>query len=224
MKSAAQVVKEIRAALREVDEQLRHHPYPEALERGEVTMAALRAFPGTQYHVATSDLRSMAMMVQRFGHTPACGFLNGLLQGELAALEGLRVLASGLGMTQEELERYEVTPESFAYATNMAWMAANVSAAEFVVGILVNFPMWGLTCGRMSRALRARYGLTQQQTAFLDGFANLPPFEDAVLPIIQEGLDQGVEPRLLLRAARFFQAYEKMFWDAMMVAPRQEAK
>ncbi|OJT23717.1 hypothetical protein BO221_17190 [Archangium sp. Cb G35] len=212
------MVKEISAALREVDEQLRRHPYPEALERGEVPVAALRAFPGTQYHVATSDLRSMAMMVQRFGHTPAGGFLNGLLQGEFAALEGLRVLAGKLGMTREDLERYEVTPEGFAYATNMAWMAANVSVAEFAVGILVNFPAWGLTCGRMSRALRARYGFTEQETAFLDGFANLPPLEDAILPIIQEGLDQGVEPRLLHRAARFFQAYEKMFWDAMMAA------
>ncbi|MCY1076699.1 hypothetical protein [Archangium lansingense] len=161
MKNAAQVVKEIGEALRDVDEQLRHHPYPAALERGEVSVKALRAFPGTQYHVATSDLRSMAMMVQRFGHTSARGFLNGLLQGEFAALDGLRVLARRLGMTQEELERYEVTPEGFAYATNMAWMAANVSAAEFVVGILVNFPMWGFTCGRMSRALRARYGFTE---------------------------------------------------------------
>lgn len=217
MKKAAEVVKELSEALREVDEQLRHHPYPDALERGEVTVEALRAFPGTQYHVATSDLRSMAMMVQRFGHTPARGFLNDLLQGELAALEGLRVLAFRLGMTQEELERYEVTPEGFAYATNMAWMAANVSVAEFAVGILVNFPAWGLTCGRMSRALRARYGFTEQETVFLDGFANLPPLEDVILPLIQEGLDQGVEPRLLHRAARFFQAYEKMFWDAMMM-------
>ncbi|QRK12281.1 hypothetical protein JQX13_20995 [Archangium violaceum] len=218
MKKAAEVVKEISEALREVDEQLRHHPYPDALERGVVSVEALRAFPGTQFHVATSDLRSMAMMVQRFGHTPAGGFLNGILQGEFAALEGLRVLARKLGMTQEDLERYEVTPEGFAYATNMAWMAANVSAAEFAVGILVNFPAWGLTCGRMSRALRERYGFTEQETVFLDAFANMPPLEGAALPIIQEGLDQGVPPRLLLRAARFFQAYEKMFWDAMMVA------
>ncbi|HYO73056.1 MAG TPA: hypothetical protein VEU33_44040 [Archangium sp.] len=220
MRKAAEVVKEISEALREVDEQLRHHPYPEALERGEVTVAALRAFPGTQYHVATSDLRAMAMMVQRFGYTPARDFLNGILQGEFAALEGLRVLAGRLGMTRDDLEQYEVTPEGFAYATNMAWMAANVCVAEFAVGILVNFPAWGLTCGRMSRALRARYGFTEQETAFLDAFANLPPLEGAVLPLIQEGLDQGVEPRLLHRAARFFQAYEKMFWDAMMVAAR----
>jgi hypothetical protein len=222
MEKAVEVVKELNEALRAVDEQLRHHPYPEALERGEVSVRALRAFPGTQYHVATSDLRSMGMMVQRFGHTPARGFLNGILQGEIAALKGLRVMARKLGMTQEELERYEVTPEGFAYATNMAWMAANVSAAELAVGILVNFPAWGLTCGRMSRALRARYGFTQQETVFLDAFANLPPLEGDALPIIQEGLDQGVEPRLLHRAARFFQAYEKMFWDAMMTAARSQ--
>lgn len=221
MKNAAQVVREIGEALREVDEQLRNHPYPAALEQGEVAVEALRAFPGTQYHVVTSDLRALAMTVQRFGHTPARGFLNGVLQGEFSALESLRVMAHKLGMGPEELERYEPTPEGFAYATHMAWMAASVSAAEFVVGLLVNFPAWGLNCGRMSRALRTRYDFTEQETAFLDAFANLPPFDEAVLPIIQEGLNQGVEPRLLLRAARFFQAYEKMFWDAMMEAARE---
>lgn len=58
------------ASSREVEEQLRHHPYPKALERGEVTV----------------------------------------------------------GMTKEDLERYDVTPEGFAYATNMAWMVADAAA------------------------------------------------------------------------------------------------
>ena len=36
--------------------------------------------------------------------------------------------------------------------------------------------------------------------------------------IIQDGLDHGEERARLHRSARLFQAYEKMFWDAMEVA------
>lgn len=220
MKDAALVVEEIGEALREVDEQIRSHPFPEALARGEVPVEALRAFPGHQYHVAQSDLRSLAMMVQRYGHTQAGPLLNRLLQGELSALDDLRTMAKRLGMGPEELEWYDPTPEGFAYAANMAWMAANASAAEFLCGILMNFPAWGYNCGRMSRALQEKYGFDVLETAFLDTFANLPSMEAAALPIIQQGLDQGVEPRLLQRAATFYQAYEKMFWDAMMTAAK----
>jgi hypothetical protein len=67
----------------------------------------------------------------------------------------------------------------------------------------------------MSQALQTNYGFTPEETGFLDGFANLPPFDDAALPIIQQGLDQGADPAEIRRTARLFQAYEKMFWDVM---------
>jgi len=33
--------------------------------------------------------------------------------------------------------------------------------------------------------------------------------------VIQEGLDRGIPPRLIHRAARMLQGYELMYWDAM---------
>jgi hypothetical protein len=70
----------------------------------------------------------------------------------------------------------------------------------------------------MSAALRKSYGFSDDETAFLDAFANMPSFEDAALAIIQDGLDSGEGPARLLRSARLFQAYESMFWDAMAAA------
>ncbi len=67
----------------------------------------------------------------------------------------------------------------------------------------------------MSKALQENYGFTKEDTVFLDGFANLPSFEEVAVEIIQDGLDQGVKPEQIHRAARLFQAYEKMFWDTM---------
>lgn len=216
MKVAAALVKDIREELRHIDDQLRVHPYPDAIRRGDVTLEGLKAFPGHQHHVVLSDLRSMAMMLQRFADTPWRDFWSGVLQGELAAPAGIAAMGRKLGMSQDDLDRYEVTAEGFAYATQMAWAAANASAAEIACALLINFPAWGLGCGRMSEALRARFGFEPEHTAFLDAFAGLPSFEDTAIAILQDGLDRGVEPRAVRRTTRLFQAYEKMFWDTML--------
>ncbi|WP_437323617.1 hypothetical protein [Sorangium sp. So ce381] len=223
MKTAAALVKDIREELRSIDDQLRAHPYPDAIERGEVTALGLRAFPGHQHHVVLSDLRSMAMMLQRFGDTPWRDFWSGVLQGELVAPDGIAAMGWKLGMTKDDLERYEVTAEGFAYAVQMAWAAANASAAEIACALLINFPAWGFNCGRMGKALRDRYGFGPEHTAFLDAFAALPSFEDTAVAIVQDGLDRGVEPRAIRRTTRLFQAYERMFWDAMMALGAQKA-
>jgi thiaminase len=216
MPSARQLLEKVTEDLRELDEALRTHPYPDAVARGEVSLEGLRAFPGHQYHIVKSDLRSMALMVHRFGGGPAHDFVYGLLQGEIAALPTLVAMAARLGMSVEDLERYEPVPEGFAYATNMALAAAQGSAAELACAMHVNFTAWGDNCRRLSEALRLRHGFPPEATAFLDAFATLPSMEESALALIQEGLDQGVSPREIHRAARLFQAYEKMFWDTLL--------
>ena len=78
----------------------------------------------------------------------------------------------------------------------------------------MNFPAWGHNCGQMSKALQDEYGFSEEDTVFLDSFANMPSFEDVAIEIIQDGLNQGVTPEEIHRSARLFQAYEKIFWDA----------
>lgn len=220
MSDAAELVHSVRDELREIDGYIREHPYPDALMKRKISQDALRAFPGHQYHIIRSDLRSLALLVQRFGDAPSRDFLMGVLEGERKGLDGLLVMAGKLGMSEEDLRGYEVSAEGFAYATFMAWQALYASAAEFVIGILVNFAAWGHNCGRMSAALRKSYGFSEDETAFLDAFASMPSFEDVALAIIQEGLDRGEEPARLHRSARLFQAYERMFWDAMPEAAK----
>ena len=218
MATAPDLIAEIRGRLATMDEEIRNHPYLDALAHGRVAPEALRAFPGHQYHIVESDLRSMATLVRRHGHTSARDFFVGILLGEQAALGKIIRMGEKLGMSEDDLRNYEPSGLGFAYATYMAWAADYTSAAEFTVGILVNFSAWGANCGRMSRALHESYGFSSDHTAFLDAFAEMPPFEDAALAIVQDGLDSGVEPRFLNRAARLFQEFEMMFWDAMALA------
>ena len=77
------------------------------------------------------------------------------------------------------------------------------------------FRSWGDNCGQMSQSLKDHYGFNQADTVFLDAFANMPSFETIALQIIQDGLNEGIDPARVHRAVYLFQGYERMFWDTM---------
>ena len=210
-----ELVKTIRVGLSHIENQIRNHVFLEDLRERRVDLYSLKAFPGNQYHIIKSDIRSVAMLVDRFPDPSVQPFFKQVLQGDREALDNIVILARRLGMSVEELQWFPFTPESFAYATCMSWLSTHASAAEVVAGFLVNFPAWGHNCGRMSKSLKDHYEFMQEDTAFLDAYANMPSFESVALDIIQDGLDAGVNPVDIQRAAFLFQGYEKMFWDAM---------
>src|SRR5258707_14085685 len=114
------------------------------------------------------------------------------------------------------MDDYEHQPGADAYAAYMDWVGAYGSPAEVAAAYLVNFAAWGEMCARLSRALRERHGLTEEQVHFLDLFAqDDPAFKPAALAIIQGGLDRGVPERLVRQAPRLLQGYELLFWDTL---------
>ena len=213
--SSQEVVDKIRGELRYLDDQIRGHRYLQLLNKRMVDLPTLRAFPGHQYHIINSDLRSIAMMVHRFSEPLVQSYFKQVFDGEGKALKNLRPLAQKLGMSETELEHYPITHEGFAYAAYMSWLSMYGTPAEIVAGFLVNFSAWGFNCGQMSQSLKKHYGFAEADTVFLDAFANLPSFTNVALQIIQDGLNEGVEPWRIQRAAYLFQRYEIMFWDSM---------
>ena len=208
-------LKENRKRLRPAEERILNHPYTRAVREGRVAVEALRAFPCHQYHMANSDIRSVALLVSRYGASPSRTFFNNVLQGELAAPEAIVVMARRLGLSEEDLQAYEPDPGGFAYAAYLAWICGVGSAAEVACGMFVNLAAWGHNCGELSQGLRKHYGFSGEDTAFLDAFASLPSSEDEALEIVQDGLNQGVAVERIYQTSRMFQAYEEMFWDTM---------
>src|SRR5713226_8683187 len=216
MINAEQLVEEIRRKHAPVEQELRRHPYLAALETGRVRHADLTRFAGEQHHIIRSDLRSVALLVNRFGTTPSGPFFQMVLGGEAAALAALGAFAAAIGMDDARLQAYEPAPGAHAYTAFMAWLALYGSEAEVAAGFLVNFAAWGANCGRMGRALRDRYGLTQETTAFFDLFAAPPAeFESQAMAVVASGLARGADSRLVTRAARLLQGYETLYWDTL---------
>jgi pyrroloquinoline quinone (PQQ) biosynthesis protein C len=216
MVDAKTLVEGIRQDLQAVNEQLLRHPYVQALEEGKIGQEKLRLFAGEQYSIIASDLKSVAYLVSRFGSAPSRDFFLGILHGERAAWDALLTLADALGLSETQLREHEPMAGAHAYTCYMAWLALYASDAEIAAAYLVNFPAWGQNCGRLSRILKERFGLSEEQVVFFDLFANPPAtFEASALSVIQQGLDRGIEPRSIQRAARLLQAYELMYWDTI---------
>ena len=218
MSDAKELVKKIKEDLKPFDEKILHHPYISALKQGNLSQNSLKAFAGQQYHIITSDLRSIAHLISRHGELASRSWLVGLLQGEAAALDALFTFAKRLEMSEKDLKIFEPIPAGHAYCAYLAWLGMYGSDGELAGAFLVNFAAWGANCGEMSKTLQTRYGFTKEDVAFFELFANIPPFEKEVLPVIQSAIDRGVSPALIHRAARMLQAYELMFWDAMAEA------
>jgi thiaminase len=215
VRQAKQLLNELRRDLAAVEEEIRNSPYLAELESGMASQESLKALAGEQYNIIQSDLRSNALMVTRFGSTPAGEFFRGFLEGEVLALGLLLDFAKALGLNEDDLKAYEPRPEAQTYPAYVAWLALYGSEAEIATAYLMNFPVFGENTARVSAALRKNYGLSAKETAFFDFFAApIPNFECNALTVIAADLERGAEPRLIKRAARLLQAYEQMFWDS----------
>ena len=216
MVDAKTLLEGIRQDLQTITEQLLRHPYVQALEEEKIGREKLHLFAGEQYSIIASDLKSVAYLLSRFGSAPSRDFFLGILQGERAAWDALLALADALGLSEAQLSEHEPLAGAHAYTCYMAWLALYASDAEIAAAYLVNFPAWGQNCGRLSRILKERFGLGEKEVAFFDLFASPPTtFEADAVSVIQQGLDRGIEPRLIQRAARLLQAYELMYWDTL---------
>lgn len=216
MGDARAVFEQIRRELQSVHDRLLQHPYLRSLEDGQIAREKLALFAAEQYAIIGSDLRSAAQLVTRFGSSLSRDFFLGVLNGEKAAWDALLAFASGLGLSESDLDGHEPLAGARAYTCYMAWLALYASDAEIAAAYLVNFPAWGQNCGRLSRILKERFGLKENEVAFFDLFASPPStFEANALAVMQQALDRGADPRLLSRAARLLQAYELMYWDTL---------
>lgn len=214
---ARRIVAQLRTELAPIENQIRNVPYLPALENGEVSLENLKAFAGEQYHIATSDLRSAAQMVARYGGTPSGDFFNGIVGSETIVRGLLLDFAAALGLTEADLKNYEPRPLAQTYPHYVTWLSVNGTDSDMATAFLVNFPVFGENVGRMGAALRSQYGFTAEQTAYFEFLSFLPPsFETDALEVIAAGLRRGdARRREIKRSARLLQAYELDFWTAV---------
>ena len=215
-RDAERLIAEIRTQLRPVENQIRNHPYITALERGQVSRDNLRAFAGEQYHILTSDLRSDAHMVSRFGATPGSAFFRDLVNGEAIAIGMMLDFAAALGLDEDDLKAYEPRPRGpdLSLLRRLARLLR--------LGRRHRRRFSGEFC-RLRREHRAHgrrpaqpLRLHRRADRLLRLLRHLAARVRARRPGDHPGrLDGCASKRDIKRATRLLQAYEKDFWDAV---------
>ena len=105
MPTTPQILESLRGDLAPLERRLFEHPYVAAVERGELARDELRVFAGQQQRIIGSDLRSVALLVHRYGGTPSGAFFAAALETETTALQHLATLTRALGFDLVEIGR-----------------------------------------------------------------------------------------------------------------------
>lgn len=209
---AMSLLKEVRDWLAPLNQKILGHPYITEAEEGTLHLNKVKAFVTNQYYIISHDIKSLALMLSRSGTRREADFFKNILNGDVEGLRLLVKLAESLGFSVQELENYTAIPEAVAYAHYLAALACFAFPGEQAMALIVNLPVWGSNCCKLSKALRERYGI--DETGFLDIFTS--PMEEAEKEALQ--VMEGYLPARrehMKRAAKLIQAYELMFWNGI---------
>jgi thiaminase len=205
-----------------VTEMIIKHPYIVALENKEINKDKLELFVFEQYHIIKNDRRNFALMVSKASSDTAAKLFLDCLSAEGEALDNLAILTKELGVSINGIESYEPLAGCSAYTNYLTRLAVYGSDAEILTAMLIDFPVWGANCGKMSSALKKKYSYAESSCVFLDKFA-APMSEDFVSKsnkLIKSALP--TYEKEIRRAARLILEYELSFWDTIYKYSRQD--
>jgi thiaminase len=204
-----------KSCLFEVTEMIVKHPYISALQNKEIHTDKLELFVFEQYHIIKNDRRNFALMISKASSDTAAKLFLDCLSAEGEALDNLDIMAKELDVSVNGIESYEPLAGCNAYTNYLTRLAVYGLDAEILTALLIDFPVWGANCGKMSSALKKSYGYTDSSCVFLDKFA-APLSEDFVSKsndLVKSALP--IYEKKMSRAARLILEYELSFWDTI---------
>ena len=216
---ARRLVKQIRADLRSVEDQIRRVRFVSDVEKGKASVEKIAAVVAEEYSIIQSDLNSFTQMAARWDNQDS-QFFGDLAFGEALAQPLVLDFAAVVGLDEADLIAYEPRPKGQTYPSRVAWIASNADRASAAASFLVNFGVFGENMARVRDALLEEYGFEPEQVEFFSFFAEpIPGFEEDAIEVIATGLQEGACPRDVRRSARLLQAYELDFWQAASEPP-----
>ena len=213
--SKSNFIELIRSDLSNTIDAILNHPYLYALEKKEIPKGKLEIFVCEQYHIISNDRRNFAFMISKASSDVASILFTHCLAAELDALVNLTIMADELVVDKRKIEAYEQLAGCQAYTNYLTRLAAYGSDAEILTALLIDLPVWGANCSKMSSILKKSYGFTDNSCVFLDKFASALP-EDFVSKS-KELIDSTIPQsrKSLCAAARLILDYELSFWDTI---------
>src|SRR5437870_5182891 len=116
---------------------------------------------------------------------------------------------------KRKIDDYEPLAGCQSYTNYLTKLAVYGSDAEILTALLVDFPVWGANCGKMSSILKKSYSFTVNSCLYLDKFASSlqEEFVNESSKLIDSALPQY--EKSMHTAARLILDYELSFWDTI---------
>jgi thiaminase len=192
-----------------------NHAYIAALEKKEISREKLEIFVYEQYHIISNDRRNFALMISKASNNIAIELFVDCLFVEVNALKNLLLMAEELGISRKKIESYEPSAGCHAYTNYLTRLAVYGSDAEILTAMLVDLPVWGANCNKISIALKKNYDFKSNSCTFFDKFATPLPeeFINKSNGLIISSLP--IKEKEVHTAARLILDYELFFWDTI---------
>jgi thiaminase len=213
--SKSNIIERIQSNISNTIDAILNHQYLDALERNAIYKEKLEIFVCEQFHIIKNDRRNFAFMISKAATDLASKLFIDCLDTELNALGNLTFMADELAIDKRKIENYEPLAGSQAYTNYLTKLAVYGSDAEILTTLLIDLPVWGANCGKMSSILKNKYGFSENSCVFLDKFAT---------PISEEFVNKSKEliysaflqsEKSLHTAGRLILDYELSFWDTI---------
>ena len=194
---------------------IHNHQYMDALDKHEIRIEKLEIFICEQYHIIANDRRNFALMISKASSEIATMLFIDCLHVEMDALRNLAIMAKESSIDNRKIECYEPLAGCQAYTNYLTRLASYGSDAEILTALLIDFPIWGENCRKISSLLKNSYGFSEQSCIFLDKFAR--PLPGNFVNNSKELIDIASfeHERSLNKAARLILDYELLFWDTI---------
>lgn len=208
-------IERIKSELYTTIDAIHNHEYINALDKYEIRKEKLQIFVFEQYHIIANDRRNFALMISKASNDIASVLFTDCLKAEIDALKNLAAMAKELNIDDREIDYYQPLAGCQAYTNYLTRLAMYGSDAEILSALLIDHPVWGANCNRISSILKKHYGFSNQSCIFLDKFA-CPLPEEFILKS-KKLIDNAVPEhgRGLRCVSRILLDYELLFWDTI---------
>jgi thiaminase len=192
-----------------------NHSYLGALEKNKIAKEKLEIFVCEQYYIIANDKRNFALMISKTSDDTVSKLFTTCLHTELNALENLTLMAEELAIDKRKIHDYEPLAGCQSYTNFLTKLAVYGSDAEIFASLLVDLPVWGANCGKMSYILKKNYGFNVNSCLYLDKFAS--SLEEEFVSESSKLIDSAFAQyeKNMYRAARLIIDYELSFWDTI---------
>jgi thiaminase len=162
-----------------------------------------------------NDKRNFAFTISKASSDVASKLFTGCLDVELNAIGNLTIMTEELIVDKRKIEDYEQLAGCQAYTNYLTRLAVYGSDAEILTALLIDLPVWGANCSKISSILKKNYGFSEKSCIFLDKFACPLPeeFVNKSKELIGIAIPEG--EKSLHTVARLILDYELCFWDTI---------